>query len=190
MKKIKLYIASSIDGYIARTDGDLDWLMEYPINSETNYGYDDFYQSVDTVIMGGRTYRDILNMDVIWPYKDKTTYVITHNPTEPKENIQFISDNIIKTISQLRNIEGRDIWLVGGGKLITILLNENLIDEMIITTVPVILGNGIPLFPDYPKESKWKLAGSESYKNGVIQVIYKLKDERQSNGVDTNTVRR
>ena len=175
MKKIKLYIACSIDGYIARTDGDLDWLMEYPINSETNYGYDDFYQSVDTVIMGGRTYRDILNMDVIWPYKDKTTYVITHCPAESKENIHFISDNIIETILQLQKDEGKDIWLVGGGKLITILLNENLIDEMIITTIPVILGDGIPLFPDNPRESKWKLVGSKSYKNGVIQITYNLQ---------------
>lgn len=172
MRKIKLYIAASIDGYIAGNDGDLDWLTEYPINSETNYGYDDFYKSVDTVIMGGRTYRDILNMDVVWPYKDKITYVITHNPIESKGNIRFISDNIIETILQLQKDEGKDIWLVGGGKLITILLNQEMIDEMIITTIPVIIGSGVSLFPPTPKESQWELANSESYKNGVIQTTY------------------
>ena len=89
MKKIKLYIAASIDGYIARNDGDLDWLMKYPINLDTNYGYDDFYKSIDTVIMGGQSYRDILNMDVLWPYKDKETYVITHNPMGVKKKRSF-----------------------------------------------------------------------------------------------------
>lgn len=175
MRKIKLYIAASIDGYIAGNDGDLDWLTEYPINSETNYGYDDFYQSVDTVIMGGRTYRDILNMDVMWPYKDRITYVITHNPADSKGNIHFISDNIIEAISQLQKEEGEDIWLVGGGKLITMLLNQEMIDEMTITTIPIILGSGVPLFPSTLKESQWNLTGSNTYSNGVIQTVYKPK---------------
>jgi len=172
MKKIKLYIAVSLDGYIARSNGDIDWLTEYPINSETNYGYNEFYKSIDTVIMGGRTYRDILCMDVIFPYKDKMTYVITRNPLSEKENVHFITDNIIDTISQLRMQEGKDIWLVGGGELITILLNQDFVDEMIITYIPVILGNGISLFPNNPKESKWKLENSIQFTNGVFQAKY------------------
>lgn len=174
MKKIKLYIAASIDGYIARTDGNLDWLMKYPINSETNYGYDSFYESVDTVIMGGRTYRDVLNMDSVWPYKNKTTYVVTRNPMEAKENIHFITENIIEHITKLREERGRDIWLVGGGEIISMLLEHELIDEMIITTIPVLLGNGIPLFPDNPKESQWNLKNCKSYTNGVVQTEYML----------------
>lgn len=172
MKKIKLYIAVSIDGYIAHSDGDLDWLMKYPINSETNYGYDDFYKSIDTVIMGGQTYRDILNMDFVWPYKDKTTYVITRNSMGAKENVHSITNNVIEEISKLREEKGKDIWLVGGGELTAMLLKQDMVDEMIITTIPVILGNGIPLFPNQPKESNWKLQDSMSYKNGVIQTTY------------------
>ena len=172
MKKIKLYIAVSIDGYIARSNGDIDWLTEYPINSETNYGYDEFFNSIDTVIMGGRTYRDILCMDVKWPYMEKETYVITRNPLSEKENIHFVTDNIIDTISQLRKQEGKDIWLVGGGEMISILLNQDYVDEMIITCIPVILGIGIPLFPNSPKESKWKLENSIQHKNDVLQVTY------------------
>ena len=172
MKKIKLYIAVSLDGYIARSNGDIDWLTEYPINSETNYGYNEFYKSIDTVIMGGRTYRDILCMDVIFPYKDKTTYVVTRNPLSEKENIHFVTDNIIDTVLNLREKEGQDIWLVGGGELITMLLNKDLIDEMVITYIPVILGNGISLFPNSPKESKWKLGNSIQFTNGVLQAIY------------------
>jgi len=177
MKKIKLYIAASIDGYIARNDGDLDWLTEFPNPEKTDYGYKEFFESVDTVIMGGRTYRDILSMDVLWPYKDKETYVITRSPMNEKKNIHFITENVIEKISRLREQNGKDIWLVGGGKLITTLLNENMVDEMIITTIPVILGHGIPLFPDKPKESQWKLQDCISYKNGVVQIKYK----RQTN---------
>lgn len=175
MKKIKLYIAASIDGYIARNDGDLDWLMKYPINSETNYGYDDFYKSVDTVIMGGQTYRDILNMDFVWPYKDKTSYVVTRNSMGTKENVHFITENIVEEISKLREEKGQDIWLVGDGQLITMLLNQDMVDEMIITTIPVLLGNGIPLFPDSPKELEWKLQDCRSYENGIVQIVYKKK---------------
>jgi len=174
MKKIKLYIAASIDGYIARNDGDLDWLTEFPNPEKTDYGYKEFFESVDTVVMGGRTYRDILSMDVLWPYKDKATYVITRNPMNEREKIHFISENVIESLSELREQSGKDIWLVGGGKLTTMLLNENMIDEMIITTIPVILGNGISLFPDSPKESKWSLQRTESYGNGVMQATYLL----------------
>ncbi len=175
MKKIKLYIAVSIDGYIAQSDGDLDWLMKYPVNTDTNYGYDDFFESIDTVIMGGRTYRDILNMDFAWPYKDKTTYIITRNPLISKGDIYFVSENVIETVSALQNKKGKDIWLVGGGKMISLFLSHELIDEMIITTIPVILGNGIPLFPGISKDSEWETIASHKYENGVTQIHYKIK---------------
>lgn len=173
MRKIKLYIAASIDGYIADIEGGLDWLSEYPITSELNYGYDEFFDSVDTVILGGRTYRDILNMDVIYPYKDKISYIITRNKTNnPKENIHFISENITETVSELKKQEGKAIWLVGGGEIIAMLLDNDLIDEMIITTIPMILGSGIPLFPNTSKESAWQLQNTHSYCNNVLQVEY------------------
>lgn len=122
--------------------------------------------------MGGQTYRDILNMDFVWPYKDKTTYVITRNSMGAKENVHSITNNVIEEISKLREEKGKDIWLVGGGELTAMLLKQDMVDEMIITTIPVILGNGIPLFPNQPKESNWKLQDSMSYKNGVIQTTY------------------
>lgn len=173
MRKIKLYIAASIDGYIADIDGGLDWLSAYPITSELNYGYDEFFNSVDSVIMGGRTYRDILNMDVIYPYKDKISYIITRNKiNSPKENIHFISENIIETVLDLKNKEGKDIWLVGGGKIISMLLDNDLIDKMIITIIPIMLGSGIPLFPNIAKESTWKLHNTNSYNNNALQVEY------------------
>ncbi len=175
MRKIKLFIAASIDGNIAESDGGLDWLMKYPVNSETNYGYDDFFNSIDTVIMGGRTYRDILNMDFTWPYKDKTTYVLTRNSQKSKDDIHFISDNIIEFVSELRNEGRKDIWLVGGGEIISLFLSHELIDEMIITTIPVILGDGIALFPKISKDSKWETIDFQKYSNDVTQVHYVIK---------------
>lgn len=176
MRRIKLYIASSIDGYIARPDGNLDWLLKYPITPESNYGYDEFWDSVGSVIMGGRTYRDILNMDAVYPYKDKMSYIITQNKINaPTENVHFISDSIIEIISGLKMKEEKDLWLVGGGEIISLFLNYDLVDEMIITIVPTILGNGIPLFPNCPKESDWDLLDCKSYASGMTQMHYRLK---------------
>ena len=176
MRKIKLYIAASIDGYIAGPDGELDWLSDYPITPELNYGYEDFFESIDTVIMGGRTYRDILNMDVVYPYKNKISYIITRNTiNSTKENIIYITNNIEDNISELKKEEGKDIWLVGGGEIVSLFLNQNWIDEMIITYIPILLGEGIRLFPNKAKESKWSLIQSQAFINGVVQTRYQVQ---------------
>lgn len=176
MRKIKLYIAVSIDGYIAGPDGELDWLSGYPITPELNYGYEDFFESIDTVIIGGRTYRDILNMDVVYPYKDKKSYIITRNTiNSPKKNIIYITNGIENNISELKKREGKDIWLVGGGEIVSLFLNQNWIDEMIITYIPILLGEGIRLFPNKAKESKWSLIQSQAFINGVIQTRYQVQ---------------
>lgn len=178
MKKIILYIAASLDGRIAEPDGGLEWLTKFPNPEKTDYGYKDLLASVDTVIMGGKTYRELLNMDVIWPYKEQTTYVVTGGWTEKTAdgNIRFITDNVIETISALRNERGKDIWLVGGGELVSMLLEADLVDEMRICYFPVILGKGIPLFPQQPKASKWELINSVVYDSGVLKVDYRKRD--------------
>lgn len=174
MRKIKLYIAATLDGYIADINGELDWLTDFPINAEFNYGYDEFYESVDSVIMGGKTFRDILNMDVMYPYKDKVSYVVSRSDNFPTslKNINFISTDIIKTIFSLKTQQGKDIWLVGGGKMVSMLLENDLVDEMVITHIPKILGDGIPLFAKINNESSWQLTKNTSYPNGVISTEY------------------
>lgn len=175
MKKIKLYIAASLDGYIARPDGDLDWLVQYPAPAGAEYGYQDFTDSVDTIIMGNGTYQEILTMNIDWPYKDKSTYVLSRYTTNlpPKENVVYITDNVIEAIHQIKHQKGKDIWLMGGGQTITLLLNHDLVDEMQICYIPLILGEGIPLFPNKPKESQWKLMGSTAYDSGILKVDYR-----------------
>ena len=175
MKKIKLYIAVSLDGYIARPDGDLEWLTEFPNPSNSDYGYKDFLSTVDTVIMGGSTYYDIVAMDVVWPYKEQTTYVVTRHPFETNLNIRFITENVAETVSGLRNEKGKDIWLVGGGKVISMLLDADLVDELQIFYIPVMLGSGIRLFPESFKDSQWNLLESKAYDNGVLEAKYQRK---------------
>lgn len=171
MKKIKLYIAASLDSYIARPDGDLDWLLKYPMPTRTEYGYKDLMDSIDMIIMGVKTYRAVLDMDFEWPYSDKTCFIVSHHSINltPTKDVKFITENVIETVETLKQQKGKDIWLVGGGEIITLLLNHDLVDEMQICYIPVILGNGIPLFPNQPKESTWKLAESKAYDSRIIK---------------------
>lgn len=141
MRKLKLYITASYDGFIAPPDGDLDWLIGYPVPSKENHK--NFVDSVDTVIIGGRTYCNMRIMDILWPYGDKSVHVVTRNPMMEKEGVNFITENVIKAISKLKKENGKDIWLVGGAELTAMLLDGDLIDEMIITYIPETLEQGI-----------------------------------------------
>ena len=179
MKKIILYIAASLDQRIAEPDGSLEWLTGVPNPQKTNSEYKKLLTSVDTVLIGGRAYRELLNMELIWPYQEQMTYVVSHHNWGNQENVRFITDNVIETISALRNEQGKDILLVGGGKLTSMLLAANLIDEMQITYIPVILGEGIPLFPKQSRESKWILTQSIGYNSGVLKVDYLLDNKVQ-----------
>jgi dihydrofolate reductase len=175
MKKIILYIAASIDGRIAEPDGGIEWLSEFPITKEMNYGYKEFMASIDIIIMGGRSWRELSNMDAMGTYADKTIYVVSRHDWGEKENIKFITENVTERIAALRNEPGKNIWLFGGGELVSMLLAAGLVDEMQIAYIPVILGKGIPLFPEQLKESKWELKGSKNYSSGILMVEYQKK---------------
>lgn len=175
MKKIILYIAASLDGRIAEPDGGIEWLSEFPITEEMNYGYKEFMASIDTIIMGGRSWRELSNMDAMGAYADKTIYVVSRHDWGEKENIKFITENIIGRIDDLRNEPGKNIWLFGGGELVSMLLAADLVDKMQIAYIPVILGKGVSLFPEQPKESKWDIESSELHNSGILKVDYKKK---------------
>lgn len=177
MRRIILYIAASIDGYIATPDGGVEWLEEISNPTQTDHGYNTFLDSIDTILMGGRTYHEIIGFGVEWPYKSKVTYVVSRRNSNvtPNEDVHFITEDIISKISELKNESGKDIWLVGGGELTTILLNANLIDEMRLCIAPIILGQGIPLFPNKPKESLWTLTNTKAYDTGIVLSTYTRK---------------
>ena len=174
MRRIILYIATSIDGYIATPDGGVEWLNEVPNPTNEDHGYKDLLASVDTVLMGGKTYHEIIGFGIPWPYKDKKSYVVSRRDSNvtPNENVRFITEDVIAGISELKSENGKDIWLVGGGELTAMLLNANLIDELQLCIAPTILGNGIPLFPGKTKESQWKLANSKVFSTGLLLSTY------------------
>lgn len=167
-----VYIATTLDGYIAGCDGNLDWLTEFPNPSGTDHGYNQLLDGVDTVVMGGRTYGAIVDMGVAWPYNQQKTYVVCRNAMQPNKQVTFITSDVVEKIAALKNEPGKNIWLVGGGELIGWLLGADLIDELQICYVPVILGAGIPLFPNIPKPSHWQFVLSTTYDSGIVKLDF------------------
>ena len=169
-RKIVLYIATSLDGYIARDDGDIDWLSMVESQDE-DYGYKDFLKSVDTVIMGRRTYDQVLTFGD-FPYQDKKCYVISRTARPKEEYVEFYSGDLCKLISEIRQKDGLNIWLVGGGEIISEFLNKNLIDTYIISILPILLGKGIPLFRSGIQEIRLRLHRNVAYPSGLVQLSY------------------
>lgn len=172
MRKIVLYIAASLDGYIARPDGSIDWLedKDYAIAGE-DFGYSDFFQTIDTTLMGHSTYKVVLGFDMPFPYSDKSNYVFSRSTKHSDTaHVRFISTDAVGFVQELKQQPGKTIWLIGGGELNTLLLNHRLIDEIILTYIPILLGEGIPLFAAGAQERKMTLTGSRSYSNGFVQV--------------------
>ena len=166
MRKIILFIASSLDGYIARENGDIDWLPE-----NTASGYDDFIKSVDTVIMGKTTYDQVLTFGD-YPYKDKKSFVFTRTDQNKDENIEFVSD-VEKFVKDGFPGTGENIWLVGGEQIITSFLKQEGVDEIIISVIPVLLGKGIPLFKNMENEIKLELIKTKKY-DRLVDLHYKV----------------
>ena len=150
MKKIKLFIASSLDGYIARDNGSIDWLV-----TDGDYGFSQFYDSIDTIIMGRKTYDKVLESGR-YPHVDKKSYVLSQNPhvRRSSQHVEFIYADVIVFIKKhLIQSKGKDIWLVGGSDIISIFLNADLVDEVILSIHPIILAKGIPLFKNIQKQN-------------------------------------
>ena len=165
-RKLKLYIAASMDGYIAGPDGEIDWLE---VGGKLDYGYHHFYSSIDTTVMGSSTYKLTLTVEE-FPYADKANYVFTRGAPPPDTaNVRFVSGDIVSFVESLRGLPGKDIWLVGGGQINTVMLNAGLIDEIILTVFPLVLGDGIPLFAPGAKRTRFRTTGCQSYETGLVQ---------------------
>lgn len=176
MRKISLYIATSLDGYIADKNGSVNWLQGDGSDEKNQGTYPDFIDTIDTVILGYSTYNQIVTelSPNDWVYKGKKSYVLTHREKENTNEIIFTNEKIETLISNLKNEEGKDIWICGGASIVNQLIKLDLIDSFHIAIIPTILGNGIKLFDNFEEEKKLTLISTETY-NGIVELIYKRK---------------
>jgi dihydrofolate reductase len=175
MSKIILYIASSLDGFMAGRNGDISWLDPYQVEGE-DYGYSEFLKTIDIIVMGSKTYEQVLNFGS-WPYEGFKTYVMTKRQLEPvdKAQVKFYSGDLDSFVHNIKRESHKNVWLVGGASLAQSFLERGFIDEMIISIIPVILGDGIPLFGRTQKDFRLELLKSGSYNNSIVQLHYKLE---------------
>jgi len=172
-RKLILYISCSLDGYIAQPGDDLSFLGKVQREGE-DYGYNDFTSTVDTVIMGRRTYDWILNQGVDFPHQDKESYIITRTERPSENGMNFYNGNLRDLIVKLKSENGKNIFCDGGAEIVNELLKEKLFDELIISVIPVLLGNGIRLFKEGIPAQDLALVSSKSFESGLMQLHYKI----------------
>lgn len=172
MSKVVLYIAASADGYIADQDGGVDWLEAFQQEGE-DYGYSAFYETVGAVIMGTATYQQVLTFGS-WPYAGVESYVMTRQSglPRPAESIRFYAGAPGDLVGDLKARLEKDIWLVGGGKLVTSFARANLIDEYRVYLMPLLLGSGIPLYHPFEPGRRLRLIDHCVYPDGVVMLRY------------------
>lgn len=174
-RKVILYIAMSLDGYIAKPGDDLSFLSKVAKAGE-DYGYADFISGIDTVILGRRTYDWVMTQVAEFPHADKESYVITGSKRADIGNTRFYTGNPAELISALKSKTGKDIFCDGGAVLVNELLKEKLIDEMIISVIPVLLGEGIRLFQDQRPEQWLSLSDVRHFDTGLVQLHYSCEN--------------
>ena len=173
MHKVIVYIAASLDGYIARKDDDMSWLDFYQVAGE-DYGYSGFIKTIGTAIMGARTY----DQSMRHPERILTnikTYVLSHRttPVPSGASVEFYNGDLKALIDRIKNEDNRDIFVAGGGQVVCSFLNEGLVDELLYFVVPVLLKDGIPLYPTLKKEISLNLVETIPYKTGIVKLHYR-----------------
>lgn len=172
-----VFIARSLDGYIADKDSGIDWLHLVPNPDNLDLGYNSFNNRIDAIVLGRNTYEVVLGFNIPWPYT-KPVYVVSNS-------LEFLPDDLngkaelvkgaLNDILEYIHSEGSSNLYIDGGSLVQSFLREDLIDEMILTTIPVLLGGGIPLFGELPKSMEFKHVKSEVFLNAITQDSYRRR---------------
>lgn len=166
----------TLDGYIASPDGDISFLSIAEASNE-DYGYLSFTREIDTVIWGRKTYDKVLSFDVEFPHKGKRCIVLSRTKSGSDGNVEFYNGDIPSLIHTLRSQDGANIYCDGGAEIVTELLKHNLIDRLIISVIPHLLGSGIRLFQDGRPSQNLILRQTNSYPSGVVQLWYDCRKE-------------
>lgn len=174
-RKVIVHIGTSADGYIARSDGDLDWLTSRPA-PKGFYGMNAFMKSVDTKVLGRKTYEVSLQMGAKFDSQSRTIVFSRHPPpANAPSGVEFVREAIGPFMSRVREQPGKDIWLMGGGEIIASFLDAEAIDEFVISVVPVFIGEGIPLIARRHRHVPLELRSVERFEDGVVQLHYETQ---------------
>jgi dihydrofolate reductase len=180
MRNVVLGVGISLDGYIARPDGAVDFLF-----MPKDYSMAPFFATVDTAIMGRKTLEAGLKMSGgSMPRYNMAMYVFSKSsPPGERDGVVFVNESPVSFIARLRKLRGKDIWLMGGGELARVFLKADLVDRLYLGVVPVLLGEGIPLFPSGFPQRDFALLENKSYSKGLIALTYersRTKAKRKS----------
>jgi dihydrofolate reductase len=169
-RKLLLYIAMSLDGYIAKADGNLDFLSKVETTDE-DYGYSNILNRTDTIIWGRKTFDKVLTFGSELPHQDKKVFVISKSRTGTHGHAVYRND-VVQLVQELKQDNGKDIYCDGGGEIVFELLRHKMIDQVIISIIPYLLGVGVPLFITGRPEQDLKLRHTVSYPSGLVQLWY------------------
>jgi dihydrofolate reductase len=178
MAATQYYVASSIDGYIATADGNLDWLLQFSGFEGFAESYDPFLAGVGAVIMGADTYRFLLAAQEPWPYPTLPAWVFSHQDLPPFDDgiISYVRGGVEAVhAAALEAAAGRNVWMVGGGNLAAQFFAAGLLDELLLTIVPVLLGSGKPLLPLAGPTFPLALRSERRLGSGVVELAYALR---------------
>jgi dihydrofolate reductase len=185
MTKTQYYCAASLDGFIAESDDTLDWLMKYEGSFEGDAepikgAYDRYYEGVGALVMGSVTYEFVLELGRGWPYEGKPTWVLTTRdlpkPDGEGVDVRFANAKVRDLHDELIAAAGeRDLWVVGGGNVASQFADEGLLDELLVTVVPVVLGEGKPLFDRRLPGGPMQLTGTTRFDSGMVELRYEIK---------------
>jgi dihydrofolate reductase len=183
MTRVAYYVATSLDGFIAGPNHELDWLEGF--GPPTDYGYDAFYAGVDALVMGRETY-DVTRGFGDWPYLGKPCCLLTHGapgPVPPGADVQFTAATPTDLLQRWHAAGLKRVWLVGGGQVAAQFLAEGCLHELIVTRLPVTLGAGRPLLAQGPglQLARWRLVELKQHANGVVETHHvALTSEREA----------
>lgn len=176
-RKVIVYIATSLDGYIAKPNDDLSFLKIVEKEGE-DYGYAEFTTTIDTIILGRKTYDWVLKEIGPSHYDngDRDVYVITRTKRPDSGRTTFYTGDLTELVQQLKAKNGKNIYCDGGAEIVTALLKHGLIDELIISVIPILVGDGTRLFKDGRPEQTLELISTKQFEKGLVQLHYKRSD--------------
>lgn len=167
MRRIVYSVACSLDGYIARQDHSYDWIPH-----GEDYGLTAFFKTVDTALIGRKTH-DLMVSAGQPTFPGMTTYVFSRDPNPPEyKGVHWVATDPVAIVQEIRQKPGKDIWLMGGSNLARIFFEARLVNQIKLAVVPILLGKGIPLFPEFNQEIALKLVDQKSYSDGIVQFSY------------------